>query len=62
MKGYPPQRLILEKRYLSFMTWEEIGRDFNYSDRWVREQHKQALEIVQGILDQSGIPAEKKSG
>lgn len=49
------QCLILEKHYLAFMTWEEIGQDLGYTDRWVREQHRLALEVAQGILDERGV-------
>ena len=44
-------RLILEKRYLSFMAWEDIGHDLNISARWAQIKHQEALGVVQGILD-----------
>ena len=44
-------RLILEERYISFYTWEEIARDLRYSARNIQRMHKRALQVVQGILD-----------
>ena len=44
-------RLILEKRYLTFMTWEQIAVDLHYTLRWTLQRHNQALEAVQEILD-----------
>lgn len=43
-------RLILEKRYLCFMTWEQISLDMSYTGRWVRKMHDRALEVVDRIL------------
>ena len=43
-------RLILEKRYLCFMQWEQIAADMNYSRRWILEKHKRALMTVDKIL------------
>lgn len=44
-------RLILEKRYLSFFTWEKIAVDMGYTVRWALQHHEEALQVVQGILD-----------
>lgn len=44
-------RLILEKRYLSFFTWEQIAVDMGYTVRWTLSRHAEALEAVQAILD-----------
>ena len=44
-------RLILEKRYLLFEQWSEIGNDLFMSPRWAQEKHKDALLAVQEILD-----------
>ena len=44
-------RLILEKRYLLFEQWSEIGNDLCMSPRWAQEKHKDALLAVQEILD-----------
>jgi len=47
-------RLILEKRNLCFEKWEQIAIDTYYSLRSVQEKHREAVRIVQGILDQRG--------
>ena len=39
-------RLILEKRYLCFMTWEQISLDMHYTNRWLRKMHERALDVV----------------
>ena len=44
-------RLILEKRYLCFLSREMIAVDLNYSAKSVQRLHRQAIEAVQGILD-----------
>lgn len=38
-------RLILEKRYLCFMTWEQISLDMHYTNRWLRKMHERALDV-----------------
>ena len=43
-------RLILEKRYLCFLSWDEIATDMHYSSRWVRNVHERALEVVGKLL------------
>lgn len=40
------QRALMEARYLSGMTWEEIAYEFHYAYRWVMRLHKQALETM----------------
>ena len=45
-------RLILEKRYLSFFTWEKIAVDMGYTVRWALQHHEEALRAVQKILDE----------
>ena len=45
-------RLILEKRYLCFLSREMIAVDLNYSAKSVQRLHRQAIEAVQEILDQ----------
>lgn len=39
-------RLLLELRYLSFKTWEEIAEIMNYSYRQVHRMHGEALKGV----------------
>ena len=43
-------RLILEKRHLCFMGWDEIARDMNCSRRWVLCEHDRALEVVDRLV------------
>ena len=45
-------RLILEKRYLCFMTWEQISLDMHYTNRWLRKMHERALDVVDRILQE----------
>ncbi len=45
-------RLLLEKRSLLFQTWMEICADLNMSLRWAQTRHKEAVAVVQGILDE----------
>ncbi len=44
-------RLLLEKRNLLFETWPKICMDMNMSLRWAQTRHRDAVVIVQGILD-----------
>lgn len=44
---------ILEKRYLCFITWEQIAVDLNYSMQYTFRMHDKALKEIDGIL-QSG--------
>lgn len=48
-------RLILEKRYLCFMTWEQISPDMNYTNRWLRKMHDRALDVVDRILQERSV-------
>lgn len=47
-------RLILEKRHLCFQAWEDIAEDMGYTDRWLKVMHRQAVNVVQGLLDEEG--------
>ena len=44
-------RLILEKRYLSFRSWEQIAADMHYSLRWLHTMHGRALNVVEKLLN-----------
>ena len=44
-------RLILEKRHLCFEPWLQIGNEMGHTERWAQLKHRQALVVVQGILD-----------
>ena len=37
---------VLEMRYLSFMTWEEITSRMNYGSNYVYQIHRRALNLV----------------
>ena len=43
-------RLILEKRYLCFLPWDQIASDLHYSRRWVLNKHDRAVEVVDRLL------------
>ena len=45
------QRLVLEKRHLCFLTWEQIAKDLGHTERWAQMKQQQALMVVQQILD-----------
>ena len=44
-------RLLLEKRDLLFETWPKICMDLKIGLRWAQVRHREAMVIVQGILD-----------
>ena len=44
-------RLLLEKRNLLFQTWAVICDDLHMSMRWAQIRYKDAVQVVQGILD-----------
>ena len=48
-------RLILEKRYLCFLPWDQIASDMNYSRRWVLNQHDKAVDVVAKILEEKAV-------
>lgn len=43
-------RLLLEKRYLCFESWEEIAAGLHCSVSWALKQHRKALEAVDAAL------------
>lgn len=43
---------LLEKRYLCFMTWEQIAVDMNYSIHHLYKMHNAALDICDELLKQ----------
>ena len=47
----PVYRLILEKRYLNFETWDRIADDIHFTKRTVLRMREKVLEAVQEILD-----------
>ena len=48
-------RLLLEKRYVLFHTWEEVALGLGYTRRWTLKKHEDALDAVQRILDRGTI-------
>lgn len=44
----PEYHLLLELRYLSYKTWEEIAEVMNYSWRNVHYVHSKALKAIEG--------------
>lgn len=49
IKGVPNQeaQTILEKRYLCFLSWEQIAVDMHYSIQYSFRIHDQALEEIE---------------
>jgi hypothetical protein len=45
-------RLILEKRYLCFQTWAQIGADLHYTRRWLLTKHERAVDIVEKLISE----------
>ena len=43
-------RLILEKRYLCFLHWDQIAAEMHYSRRWVLKRHARAVEVVDKLM------------
>ena len=46
-------RLILEKRYLCFLHWDQIAAEMHYSRRWVLKRHARAVEVVDKLMAES---------
>ncbi len=44
-------RLLLEKRNLLLYTWPQICKDMAMSERWAQIKYREAVEVVQNILD-----------
>ncbi len=47
-------RVILEKRYLSFHTWEQIAISMGYTVRWTLIKHEEALRMVEELMGDFG--------
>jgi len=52
IKAIPGQeaQTILEKRYLCFLSWEQIAVDMHYSIQYAFRIHDQALDEVEKLL------------
>ena len=46
-------RLILEKRYMCFLQWDQIAAEMHYSRRWVLKRHARAVEVVDKLMAES---------
>nr|DAV98460.1 MAG TPA: Protein of unknown function (DUF1492) [Caudoviricetes sp.] len=44
-------QMLLERRYHSFKSWEDIAADMSVSIRWVHKIHAKALDDVEKILE-----------
>ena len=45
-------RLILEKRYLCFQSWAQIGADLHYTRRWLLTMHDRAVDVVEKLISE----------
>lgn len=43
-------QMLLELRYLSFKSWDEIADEMHFTSRWVHILHSKALAAVDKIL------------
>ena len=46
----PNCQMLLELRYLSFKSWDEIADEMHFTSRWVHILHSKALAAVDKIL------------
>ena len=46
-------KLLLEKRYLCYESWDDIALDLNCSVSWTLKQHRKALRAVDVILSEN---------
>lgn len=51
----PNVLMLLELRYLSFMSWEDIAAEMDYSYRWVHILHSKGLAAVEKILEYTKV-------
>ena len=45
--------MLLELRYLSFKSWEDIAAEMHYGSRWVHILHSKGLSVVEKILEKN---------
>lgn len=45
-------RLILEKRYLCFLPWAQIGAELHYTRRWLLTKHDRAVDVVEKLISE----------
>nr|WP_276569323.1 DUF1492 domain-containing protein [Cytobacillus firmus] len=53
--GNPSHRLLLELRYLSGSTWEEVASIMGYDVRWVYRLHRKALKEATERLENNTV-------
>ena len=46
---------MLEKRYLSFLVWEQIAVDMGYNSRYLKKKHAVALDAFEKVMVEAGI-------
>ena len=51
----PELQTVLEKRYLSFLVWEQIAVDMGYNSRYLKKKHAVALEAFEKVMAEAGI-------
>lgn len=49
----PNCQMLLELRYLSFKSWDEIADEMDFGSRWVHILHSKALAAVDKILEKN---------
>jgi hypothetical protein len=54
-------QLLLEKRYLSFHSWEQIAAEMHYSSRWVHIVHSRALNAFEKIQEKKSETVHKSA-
>lgn len=42
---------VLELRYISYFTWEQIAAEMHYSLRWIYQLHGKALQAFEKIME-----------
>ena len=42
---------VLELRYISYYTWEQIAAEMHYSLRWIYQLHGKALQAFEKIME-----------
>lgn len=48
-------RLILEKRYIGYLSWETIAIELGYSESWVLKLHRKAIKAVDAVMHEMEV-------
>lgn len=51
----PELQTVLEKRYLTFMSWEQMAVDMGYNIRHIYKLHLAALDAFDKVMLEAGI-------